>query len=32
MLWLLGLALAILAVGLLYLYTTSPVRAPYANK
>jgi hypothetical protein len=31
-LWLLGLALAILAVGLLYLYTTSPVRAPYANK
>jgi hypothetical protein len=32
MLWLLGLALAILLVGLLYLYTTSPVRAPYANK
>jgi hypothetical protein len=30
--WLLGLALAILAVGLAYLYTTSPVRAPYANK
>jgi len=30
--WLLGLALAILAVGLVYLYTASPVRAPYANK
>jgi len=30
--WLLGLALAILAVGLVFLYTTSPVRAPYANK
>ena len=30
--WLLGLALAILSVGLAYLYTTSPVRAPYANK
>jgi len=26
------LALAILAVGLVYLYTASPVRAPYANK
>lgn len=32
MAWLLGLALGILAVGLAYLYTTSPVRAPYANK
>jgi hypothetical protein len=30
--WLLGLALSILAVGLAFLYTTSPVRAPYANK
>ncbi len=29
--WLLGLALAILAVGLVYLYTTSPVRAPYSK-
>ena len=30
--WLLGLALSILAVGLVYLYVSSPVRAPYANK
>jgi hypothetical protein len=29
--WLLGLALGILAVGLVYLYTTSPVRAPYGK-
>jgi hypothetical protein len=29
--WLLGLALAILAVGLVYLYTSSPVRAPYGK-
>jgi hypothetical protein len=30
--WMLALALAILVVGLAYLYTTSPVRSPYANK
>lgn len=30
--WLLGLALAILGVGLVYLFVSSPVRAPYANK
>jgi hypothetical protein len=29
--WLLGLALSILAVGLVFLYTTSPVRAPYGK-
>jgi hypothetical protein len=29
--WLLGLALSILAVGLAFLYTTSPVRAPYGK-
>ena len=29
--WLLGLALAILAVGLVFLYTNSPVRAPYGK-
>jgi hypothetical protein len=29
--WLLGLALAILTAGLIYLYTTSPVRAPYGK-
>ena len=29
--WLLGLALAILTAGLLYLYTASPVRAPYGK-
>ncbi len=29
--WLLGLALAILAVGLAFLYTNSPVRAPYGK-
>jgi plastocyanin len=29
--WLVGLALGILAVGLLVLYRTSPVRAPYGN-
>jgi len=29
--WLLGLALAILAVGLVFLYMNSPVRAPYAK-
>jgi len=29
--WLLGLALAILAVGLLFLYTNSPIRAPYSK-
>jgi hypothetical protein len=29
--WLLGLALTILAVGLVFLYTNSPVRAPYGK-
>jgi len=29
--WLLGLMLAILAVGLVFLYTNSPVRAPYSK-
>ncbi len=29
--WLLGLALSILAVGLVFLYATSPVRAPYSK-
>jgi hypothetical protein len=29
--WLLGLALAILTVGLVFLYTNSPVRAPYGK-
>jgi hypothetical protein len=29
--WLLSLALAILAVGLVFLYTNSPVRAPYGK-
>jgi hypothetical protein len=29
--WLLGLALAILAVGLAFLYINSPVRAPYSK-
>jgi hypothetical protein len=29
--WLLGLALSILAAGLVFLYTTSPVRAPYGK-
>jgi hypothetical protein len=29
--WLAGLALGILAVGLVVLYRTSPVRSPYGN-
>lgn len=29
--WMLGLALSILAVGLVFLYTTSPVRSPYGK-
>jgi hypothetical protein len=29
--WLVGLALGILALGLVVLYRTSPVRSPYGN-